>query len=131
MYIALDDDFDISYTNGDFTTDDLDTLITIALLSNDRATDDEVLAINKREGFWGNTIDNKNYGSKIWLQNGRNVKENLANIISWAENSLEFMENEGIIKSVEVSGSFTTTGVKLDIDITKLDNNKLTQEYII
>lgn len=124
--------FDIEYQDdGDFKQDDLDTSITIGLFVDARADEDEVLVAEQRRGFWGKEIDDKKTGSKIWLQNGRKTTDNMSRIIDWSEKGLQFLTDEELAKKVESNAVFIENGVALDVEITKLDNNVLTKNYVI
>ena len=109
--------WDYEYSNGDAVTDLLETQIYLALFSDARAVESEVLKPEYRRGFWG-IIFGDDSGSKLWLNNGRKTQENLNKIVDYAKKALNFLIESGKLKKISVNGEFTTDGIELNINIT-------------
>lgn len=122
--ISSNDSFDIEYDeNGDFKTDSLETSIYMALFCDDRADISEVSRSEFRRGFFGNVFG-KEYGSKMWLNNGLKTRDNLNRLIDYAKKSLNFLVENETLKDIAVDGGFIDNGVYINITITYFNDNR-------
>jgi len=116
---AFDIDFD---DKGDFVLEDtFDTNIAISLLSDARADQSEVSEPERRRGFWADEVlfpddPNQNFGSKLWLIQGRRTQDNLNKAIDFAQISLQWLVDNNHVKSIDIQGQFITNGIQLDIN---------------
>jgi len=115
--------FDISFTNGDFTTvDSFDTSLQVSLFADARATKSQVPRSELRRGWWGNQFSPDfplyELGSKLWLlDQSRKTQSTLNNAIDFAKNALQWLIDKGHAEGVEVTGAFVNEGIKLTIVI--------------
>jgi len=104
--------FDLIVEQDDFLTDlGLETAIAISLFSDQRITlqeipDGEVT----RKGWWGDmfpTAEGDKIGSKLWIYRRRKrTNETRLAIIQAAKDSLAWLIEDGVAKSVVVNGEF-------------------------
>jgi phage gp46-like protein len=108
-------------SNGDLdVVDSFDTSLTVSLLGERRADASEVPDAPRRRGWWGNEVnDNIEFelGSKLWivLAQSRKTSENLRRAISYAREALQWLIDDGYLRDIQVSGEFTTIGLRLEI----------------
>lgn len=111
---------DLIYQNGDIATDSgLKTACLISLFTDARA-------FNTR-GWWGGEI-----GSKLWtFENEKRMPENLLKAREYAENSLEWMIEEGIAAAVDVKTEYDAKGrMLIRIDIQKPDRTSAKYAFL-
>lgn len=92
---------DIDYNNGN----EILTNIIASLFTDARANEDDILpsgGIDKR-GWWGDSFSDKKIGSKLWLlSREKQLSSVLKRAREFAEESLQWMIKERLIKSVTV-----------------------------
>lgn len=117
--------FDLKLEGNDLAGDGgLETAVAISLFTDARATDDELpdLKIRKR-GWWGDAINEifqDQIGSKIWLlERGKRTLQDLNKLENYARQSLQWMLQDGVAASVEVSGQFEQGQTILNVSIVK------------
>lgn len=122
--------FDIDFgDDGDFVKEDsYSTYINIALLTDDRADESQVLNPYLRRGWIGKKINNSDnpdlqYGSKLWLITGRKTQKQKNSAISFAKKSLETLTLENKIKDININGEITDNGISITVDFIR-DNDK-------
>lgn len=112
--------WDTGLMEGDFSFDSvaqdldpdagLETAVLISLFTDRRANDDDVLPdFNNpdRRGWWGDLgspeAEGDQIGSRLWLLNREKTLESvLVKAKKYAEESLNWMVEDGVVKSVEV-----------------------------
>ncbi|MBI0004927.1 phage GP46 family protein [Gilliamella sp. W8126] len=103
---------DIDYKNGN----EILTNIIASLFTDTRANEDDILpsgGIDKR-GWWGDSFSNKKIGSKLWLlSREKQLSSVLKRAQEYAEESLQWMIKERLIKSVTVIATNPTNSVLL------------------
>lgn len=128
--LALDDDFSLSITNGDFTlVDNFDTSMKVALFSDKRADESEVLKANKRRGWWGNPfndIEDFELGSKLWLlQQSRLTNDTINRAISYAKDALQWLVTDNFADEIKVSAE--KVGGVLQLKVVIVRNSSITE----
>lgn len=112
--------------SGDIATEDsFDTAIIVSLLSDRRASPDEILESQRRRGWIGNeATPGFEIGSKLWLFEQTRITRTIMNqMVDAAREALEWMVDAGLaisIRSVEVEPlppSSPIVGVQLTVDI--------------
>lgn len=86
-----------------FTT--LEQLVAISLFSDARADLDDELPVagESRRGFWGSN-DGDNFGSRLWLlERAKDTRENRARAAEYAREALDWLVDDGLADSVEVT----------------------------
>ncbi len=103
---------DIDYNNGN----EILTNIIASLFTDARANEDDILSsggIDKR-GWWGDSFSDKKIGSKLWLlSREKQLSSVLKRAQEYAEESLQWMIKERLIKSVTVTATNPTNSVLL------------------
>ncbi len=125
---------DLSIVNGDFTlVDSFDTSLTVSLFADARADASEVPSAELRRGWWGNQFDDDlefDLGSKLWLlDQARRTQATLNSAIGFAQNSLQWLVDDGHAKRVEVTGVFTSQGIRLTVTIFRDQNRVETRNF--
>ena len=112
-------DIDFDEDTGDFVQDDgLATYMLMALLLDNRATEEQVPQPIKRGGYWGTDITGMKF-SYLWLVNGRKTQDKLNLGIEYCNSSLKPLIDEGFATEINTEASFTENGIKLDIAVSK------------
>lgn len=101
--------YDISITNGDFTSiDGLDTAILMSFLIDKRAESSEVGEPSARRGWIGNEQnEDPDYeiGSKLWLLDQARILQDTVNqSVDFTRESLLWMIDDSLIKDIQVTG---------------------------
>lgn len=105
--------------------DGLETAVVISLFTDRRANDDDALPVaGDRRGWWGDTfaeVDGDRIGSRLWLlSREKQVSEVLVRAKQYAEESLQWLIEDGIARSVTVTPEIVTTGwLGLQIEIVR------------
>lgn len=103
---------DIDYKNGN----EILTNIIASLFTDARASEDDILpngGVDKR-GWWGDSFSDKKIGSKLWLlSREKQLSSVLTRAQEYAEESLQWMIKERLIKSVTVTATNPTNSVLL------------------
>ena len=130
--LAFDtDDNDLKMDDG------LVTSVLISLFSDQRAADDEVLpdpnSTDKR-GWWGDLVipefEGDEIGSKLWLLERASLTQETLNLaIQYAEDSLDWMIQDGIASTITVTaerqGGVIDEILAMQISIQKSDGTEL------
>ena len=103
------------YLNGaeaelsDFMSDDLPRAVINSLFCWARARDDDDLPGTSKFGWWADTFkdeDDASFGSRLWLlQRSSLTNETLALAKDYAEEALQWLIDDGIAASVDVTAS--------------------------
>lgn len=112
--IQIGDDGDI------LTADSFDTYITVALLTDRRANESEVVESHRRRGWIGNEhTPGFEIGSKLWIFEQSRLTRTVMNEIEVAAlDALQPMVDEGLAESVRgVELEMTDSGLRLGIEI--------------
>ena len=93
-------------SGGSLATDDeMETAVLLSLLCNRRAGDSDKVPYGstKRGGFWGDAIattPGDEWGSKLWLLDGKVTKVNLVLAGQYCREALAWMIEDGVASSV-------------------------------
>ena len=97
----------VESTLSDFCDDDLRRAVYNSLFSWARASDSDELPGDSKQGWWGDTYADDtgdHFGSKLWLLSRAKVtQETLLKAQDYAAAALQWMIDDGIAKSVDVS----------------------------
>lgn len=135
--IALDNSkgyYDISVTNGDFTsTDGLDTAILVSMFVDKRAAESEVPEASLRRGWIGNEQNadpNYELGSKLWLlYQSRSTREILNRSIDLLKGALLWMIEDSLVKDISVSGTRSGGGITLSVTFLRFDKSTFSHQF--
>lgn len=124
-YQQSETDLDIQVANGDLKLGSgLANRITISLFTWATAADgDEIPVGVKNGGYWGDDVVSRDsetpgtFGSRIWEINGKITDETLANIESYARESLDWLSNESSVLEFSVSATRLAIS-QIDLTIT-------------
>lgn len=103
---------DIDYKNGN----EILTNIIASLFTDARANEDDILPSGgtDKRGWWGDSFSDKKIGSKLWLlSREKQLSSVLKRAQEYAEESLQWMIKERLIKSVTVTATNPTNSVLL------------------
>lgn len=110
--------FDVAVAGGDLSTDDgLATAVLVSLFTDRRATADDTLPAGEtdRRGWWGDlvpAVEGDEIGSLLWLlQREKQTTETLERAREYAREALQWMLDDRVATSVEVTASYVRTGV--------------------
>jgi phage gp46-like protein len=101
---------DIDYINGN----EVLTNIIASLFTDARAHDDDTLpdGSTDKRGWWGDSFSDKKIGSRLWLlSREKQLPSVLKRAQEYAEESLQWMIKERLIKSVTVVAANPLNGV--------------------
>ena len=109
-YASAEQLADLQRDGANLETDaGLETIVTISMLSDGRANKDEV---NTKEqdprGWWGESFLGQpgRFGSRLWLlRRNKLTGDNLALACEYAKESIQWLINARVAKSVEVTSS--------------------------
>src|SRR5688572_23031344 len=107
-----DYEFDLTFRLGDFKADEgLETAVLISLLTDRRCEPEELPdPETDRRGWWGDLfadVEADQIGSKLWLlDRTKQSQETLNAAQEYAEDSLEWLLEDGVAASVTVETSF-------------------------
>jgi phage gp46-like protein len=125
--------FDIQIAENDLqTVEGMETAVAVLLFTDARATPSEVVEPDKRRGWVGNIIADKELGGMLWLaEQVRNTQEVRNKIQTWASDSLQPLIDEGQASdiNVTVTGNDGTRKIDLVIEIMVKKNQKRRFEY--
>jgi len=120
--------FETQIENGDLKADDgLQTMVLISLFTDQRVTEDELpQGHTSKRGYWGDMfpeVEGDQIGSKLWTFDREKLTlTTITNIERGAENSLAWMIEDNLAKSVAVSASRDEFNrLILSVNITKPD----------
>ena len=124
--VLTDDCYDMKIAeNGDLESiTGLQSSLIMSLLTNQRATADEVYDPIRREGTLADLLfSNFRHGSKLWLLGQVRNDFNARNIaITNTQNALEWLIDDSLAKQVDVEGDVTLSGITLVILVTYFNN---------
>lgn len=122
--------YDIDFDDtGEFVLEEgFDTYINLALLTDERADETQVLNPYIRRGWIGKFINNADnpdiqYGSKLWLVGGRKTQKSKNNAIDFATKALKQLITEKEVKDIKITGDITDNGISLTVDFIR-NNDK-------
>jgi len=129
--------FDVAMSGADLLAESgLRTAVILSLFSDRRAAPDDVLpdGSSDRRGFWGDAladIEGDQIGSRLWLlSREKQTADVLARAKEYAEESLQWLIDDGVAKSVDVVAAWVKTGMLgLHIVITRPDNTSATYRF--
>ena len=106
--------------------DEILAAIMISLFTDARATDEEYQEVSNWEppkrGYWADQLDGTNSGSKIWLlKRSPRDYETLEKAELYANEALEWMIKDNLVKQIDISASWDQDDLILKIT---LDRNK-------
>lgn len=118
-------DLDIQVANGDLKLGSgLANRIIISLFTWATAADgDEIPVGVKNGGYWGDDVVSRDsetpgtFGSRIWEINGKITDETLANVESYARESLDWLSDESSVLEFSVSAMRPAVS-QIDLTIT-------------
>ncbi|OCG27180.1 hypothetical protein A9G45_09625 [Gilliamella sp. HK2] len=119
---------DIDYICGN----EVLTNIIASLFTDARAHDDDALPSGgtDKRGWWGNSFSDKKIGSRLWLlSREKQLSSVLKRAQEYAEESLQWMIKERLIKSVTVVAANPSNGVLMLTVRPVLLNSKDVPEY--
>jgi phage gp46-like protein len=98
---------DLFFDAGLAFDEGLESAVTISLLTRRRADEsDEPPDPTNLGGFWGDTypdVEGDQLGSRLWLTQGRKINEETLELAkTYAEESLQWMIEDGVAETVEV-----------------------------
>jgi phage gp46-like protein len=133
LHKDLNGNFDISFTNGDFTlTEGLETsfLMTIFCQQRDESIEDP----RSRSGWIGNELNDDNFeqGSLVWTLYQSVLDDDIVNICqNLLEDAFEWYIQKGIAKEIDISVDKTLDKEGLTATITAIrnDNTEFVQYY--
>lgn len=124
--------YDFSLTDdGDILTEDFfDTAILMSFFCEKRAASSEIPDSQRRRGWIGNeSTPGFEIGSKIWLYEQARIDRNTLNGISDAANeSLQWMIDDGIAVSIRSSATFSDDSINLEVQIDR-PNSKVEKRF--
>lgn len=115
LFLDTDGLIDIAFVPGDVAADDgLETAILISLFSDARASDELIEALDKDgdlRGYWGDFETEDQTGSLIWtVKRAKQLQRVLAQVRSYAMNSLQWLIDDKVAESVVVNTSYPAIG---------------------
>lgn len=130
-------DLDIQVSAGDLKLGSgLANRIIISLFTWATAADgDEIPVGVKNGGYWGDDVVSRDsetpgtFGSRIWEINGKITDETLANVESYARESLDWLSNESSVLEFSVSATRPAVS-QIDLTITLTMTNGEIQSLI-
>lgn len=121
-------------TTGVASDKTLETSVLLSLFSDRRAMDDELILGNTdKKGWWGDMyadVDKDQIGSKLWLlAREKMLPATLVKAEEYAKESLQWMIDDGVASSIEVTASFVEKMLFLEVIITRF--NGANQKYAV
>lgn len=134
VQIAFDGFFDIGLAGADLAKDEgLQTAVIVSLFTDRRADPDDQLpdGSDDRRGWWADAyadIDNDRIGSKLWLlSREKQTRETAQKVENYARESLQWLVDDGVARSVGVSAEWLRMGVlAMAIEIKRPDGSRVT-----
>lgn len=118
-----DGTFDIPIEDGDLASvDGFDSAIWVSLFTDARAPENIVFQPENRRGWLGDVespVSGRELGGLLWLTEQRRLTQDTLNeVIDYARLSLQWMTEDGIANSIEVTGEIVPlSGIRLEITI--------------
>lgn len=130
---------DIEIENGDFKVGNfLETAVLVSLLSNRRATDDELNTYSRgnskpelNQGLWIDTYRGGiQYGSGFWLlYREKREQTTLSRFEDYSIEALQWLVDDGVAKSIAADASFEGERLNLSVEITRENNQTLVATF--
>lgn len=111
-------EFDIDVLNEDLQMEnDLETAILISLFTDQR--------VGRERGFWGNSLDGDNWGSKIWtLTREKLTEETRSKFQEYARESLQWLLDDKVAKSIKLQSEIVKPeSIHLKVEIIRPDGS--------
>lgn len=106
--------FDLRLAGGALAADhDIKTAVLISLFTDRRAEADDVLpdAAASRRGWWGDALNTRRIGSRLWLlAREKQLREVLNRAREYADEALAWLVEEGVARRVVVTAEIVRTG---------------------
>jgi phage gp46-like protein len=119
-----ENEFDLEIKNQDIVRDDgIRTAVIISLFTDKRVSSEEVTSEDPdQRGWWGDMfpeVDQDQIGSRLWLlQRAKQTNETLSRAKEYAEESLQWMIEDGVAASVTVVVEYLQRGwMKISVDV--------------
>jgi phage gp46-like protein len=126
-------DIEIDPETGDFKlVDGFETALAMSLFCERRADESEVSVPELRRGWWGNEVGPEGFeiGSKLWLlYQARKNQETLNKAEDYAREAVQWLVDQGHLKSVDVSASFTEDGISINIILNRFNGSTGSKSY--
>ena len=111
----------------------LETAVLVALFSDRRAKDDDVLPSgDDRRGWWADTyleVENDLWGSRMWLlDREKQMTSVLRRAEEYAYEGLQWMVDDRVVQSVSCMAEVVMDGV-LGLTVTFIRGNKMAVKY--
>lgn len=113
----------------------LETAVLISLFSDQRAAEEDKLPDkgDTRRGWWADSLNDTNIGSKIWLLSRSKITEGTRTTLEqYSKEALEWLIIDGVADNIEATS--TRTGIyQIDttIKIRKTDNSNVFFKYFL
>lgn len=123
--------YDLQIDGHDFASSyGFETAVSVSLFTDSRAPAVQVQDAQRRRGWVGNittAIIQRELGGLLWILDQTRITQDTLNYArSFAQDSLQWMTDDGIARSVEVSVSRDQLrGITIGITITTIDNTIL------
>lgn len=124
----LNDLYDLELLGGDLAlVDNFNTALQMVVYCERRADPSEVRQPQLRRGWWGNELAQVagfQIGSKLWLlKQARRTQDTLNKAVTYAQEGLQWLVDDGYLDKVEVEGFFSgVSGIRLEIRLLRPDN---------
>lgn len=107
---------DLALSSGDLlTSKDLESAVILSLFTDRLASADEVEGAQDRRGWWGDDfgdVPEDSTGSKLWLlDREKQTQQTLNRAVSYANEALAWLVEDGIALNVTVTGEWVRMGV--------------------
>mgnify|MGYP002608449332 CR=1 FL=1 len=120
-----------SSTLSDFVSDDLARAIVISLFSWRRAGKDDPLPGKSRMGWWADTFDGEEIGSKLWLlSRAKLTRGTLEKAREYAQESLQWLIDDGVAAEVQVTAERGEMDrLNMSVNVVKPDQTSLSARF--
>jgi len=115
--------YDILIENGDIVVDNsYKTTLILSLGTDARANTEEINSIDKQRGSITDLYTSQENGSKLWLLEQSRLDTSSKNrAVDYALNALKYLNDNGLLKNINVSGNLTSEGIVLSIELQALN----------
>lgn len=129
---------DFKISGGDLLPDDgLRSAVVLSLFTDRQAEPGDVLptGVTDRRGFWGDGLAGETadkFGSRLWLlARSKQTPDVLSRSAEYAKEALQWLLDDKIAKSVEVTSEFLSKrrGYALRVTITRPDSDIVTYRF--
>jgi len=127
--------FDLVIDGADFeSVDGLETSIAVSLFSDDRADESRVQNPKRRRGWIGNIFRasvGESLGSQLWtLEQARLTQDTINDARVFALESLQWLIDDGVAKSVNVDVSRSARTATISIELTTRSGEVRRYDYL-